>query len=402
MYNVGIAWKIGASYGWGVYGKQIALNMAARRRGIPVLLEAPGALDLSPIEQGVLAPALRSAEKIEAQKRRSYAGGVIRAPMPVLHALGNQAEYLLGATSERPLGNHNHGLIFFEDAAFSAAALTRLRGMSSVIAGSSWNAEVLKSLGVDRVYTCLQGIDPTIYHPAPKAGLLRDRFVIFSGGKLEFRKGQDIVVAALRRFRERYPETLLLAAWHNFWANSMGVRQLAASPHTQGPPPLGSDGGLQTSAWLEANGLPPEATIMLPELSASQLARLMREADVGLFPNRCEGGTNLVAMECMACGVPTILSANTGHRDIMADGACVPLTTQGAVLPPAAGLCTQGWGESSVDEIVEALERVYQDRARAAAIGRRGAELMAGLSWSTQTERLFDFLELPKGYTASA
>ena len=29
------------------------------------------------------------------------------------------------------------------------------------------------------------------------------------------------------------------------------------------------------------------------------------------FSNRAEGGTNLVAMECMAAGVPTIVSNNT-------------------------------------------------------------------------------------------
>ena len=30
-----------------------------------------------------------------------------------------------------------------------------------------------------------------------------------------------------------------------------------------------------------------------------QMAAILRDMDVGLFPNRCEGGTNLVAMEAM-------------------------------------------------------------------------------------------------------
>ena len=43
------------------------------------------------------------------------------------------------------------------------------------------------------------------------------------------------------------------------------------------------------------------------------MGAVMQEADVALFPNRCEGGNNLVALEAIASGVPTILSANTGH-----------------------------------------------------------------------------------------
>ena len=49
------------------------------------------------------------------------------------------------------------------------------------------------------------------------------------------------------------------------------------------------------------------------------MPRILRECDVAVFPNRAEGGTNLVAMKCMACGVPTILSANTGHLDLIRD-----------------------------------------------------------------------------------
>ena len=44
---------------------------------------------------------------------------------------------------------------------------------------------------------------------------------------------------------------------------------------------------------------------------------VLRRADVALFPNRCEGGTNLVAMEAAAVGVPVVLSANTGHLDVI-------------------------------------------------------------------------------------
>ena len=400
--KIGIAWKIGSTFGWGVYGTQIALNLIASGYGTPVLLEAPATLDLSTVEARLLSPTLAAAYELQARMQASYGGGAILAPMTVLPALGNNAEHLLGSTAERPRGNRNHGLIFFEDAHFDTAALERLRALDSVIAGSSWNERILEGFGLDNVRVSVQGIDPSIFHPAPGTGLLADRFVIFSGGKLEFRKGQDIAVAAVRRFRERHPETLLIAAWHNHWPRSEGIRHLAASPHTDGPPGTGADGQLEIQAWLAANGLPPEATLVVPETRPGQLARLMREAHVGLFPNRCEGGTNLVAMECMACGVPTILSANTGHLDIIADGACLPLARQTTVAPPAPKVNTLDWGASSVEEFLEHLEAVYQARERGRAIGRQGAALKAGFSWAARTRTLFGLLDDAVGRPARA
>jgi hypothetical protein len=55
------------------------------------------------------------------------------------------------------------------------------------------------------------------------------------GGKLELRKGQDLVVAAFRVFRQRHPEARLIVAWHNSWLGHM--RTIARSPHTRGETP---------------------------------------------------------------------------------------------------------------------------------------------------------------------
>jgi len=82
---------------------------------------------------------------------------------------------------------------------------------------------------------------------------------------------------------------------------------------------------------------------------------VIREADVALFCNRAEAGTNAVARECAACGVPVILSANTGHLDLLARGIGIPLGCQGASDLP-------GWGETDVEEALEALEAVYRGR----------------------------------------
>jgi glycosyltransferase involved in cell wall biosynthesis len=105
--------------------------------------------------------------------------------------------------------------------------------------------------------------------------------------------------------------------------------------------------------------------------------------DVALFPNRAEGGTNLVAMEAMACGVPTILSRNTGHTDLIEDENCYPLVEQRPLSGEEAGFGgVAGWGESDIDEIVEALERVYAHREEARQRGLAGAATLGQFTWA--------------------
>src|SRR5262249_9605246 len=123
------------------------------------------------------------------------------------------------------------------------------------------------------------------------------------------------------------------------------------------------------------------------------MGQVIREADVALFTNRCEGGTNLVAMECMASGVPTILSTNTGHLDLIAMGGCVPLRRQRQVRPPTQFFrATEGWGESDLDEVVETLELAWSDRQAMRSVARIGAEAMRGWSWTAQIDRFVDVI----------
>lgn len=43
------------------------------------------------------------------------------------------------------------------------------------------------------------------------------------------------------------------------------------------------------------------------------MPEVFREVDLAVFPNRCEGGANLVAMEAFAYGLSCLILQNTGH-----------------------------------------------------------------------------------------
>ncbi|MEO7966541.1 MAG: glycosyltransferase family 4 protein, partial [Gemmatimonadaceae bacterium] len=385
--TIGLDWELRSDSGWGVYGTNLTAALARRGDIMPAIFLGD-LRDTSPVIRRALEPISHAASARAAVMNRTPAvpfafDGVM------LRALSNNM--IPGPLWTRVQAQRNAGVIFFEDTHFDANAIARANALDLIVTGSSWNEEVLRAQKIQHVVTVLQGIDPTVFHPAPRSGFLGDRFVVFSGGKLEYRKGQDIVAASFRAFHQRHPEALLVAAWHNNWPQLISDLDLAG--HVTGHPLL-ADGELQLTDWLGANGIPRDAVLDIGRLPNAMMGQLVREADVALFPNRCEGGTNLVAMECMACGVPTIVSNNTGHRDLVATGGCIPLKQQGTVTPPSRffrGI--DGWGESSVDEIVATLERIYDDRAVAASIAQRGADALAAMSWRAQTDRFIDAIQ---------
>ena len=379
-------WGVSSYYGWGVYGLNLLLAWAARPGFRPASLQRidPAELDLDPLERESVAPALRrSAQVLEGLQ--AMAGRQVTSAHLVLHAINNGMVRGRAAHAVDVLGTPQVGVAFLDAAHAEPGAAERLRGYEMLVAGSSWNRDLLLRAGAARVELVLQGVDVSHFHPAPRRNLFPGRFVVFSGGKLEYRKGQDLVLLAFRRFAERHPDALLLTAWSSPWPEAA-----ATLAQTQAhAPPIGADGRPDAAAWTSLNGIPPHQVHHLGPVPNRAMPRILREAHAALFPNRAEGGTNLVAMECMACGVPTILSANTGHLDLIGEGRVVSLAQQ----LPLQGGPYRGWGESSVDEIVAALEAAYDDPAAMAVRADAAARFMAGLSWQTQMRTLGDLLQ---------
>lgn len=383
--KIAIGWSLGLNTGWGVFGTNLALQMVCSSDFYPILLAAGGleAGHYNPLSQKLISPIVQEWRQFQ-QFVNQNPQGVFQLDVPVIHALGNG---LSCGSREKFIGSKNIGFIFFENTLITPEDKQRAKQYDIILAGSSWNTKVLKQNGIENVHTVLQGIDPTLFHPAPKSGLFSDRFVIFSGGKIEFRKGQDIVVAAFKRFYQKHPDALLVFAWHNFWSQFMlGMDQTG---NVKGLPQLQEDQKrLNITAWLLENGLPSDSFYDVGLVPNYLMPLVYREADVALFPNRCEGGTNLVAMECLACGVPTILSANTGHLDLIDESHCYPLVKQRPVPAHPIFPGTQDWGESDIAEIVEVLERVYNDRGHAKEKAIKASQFMQNLTWAKQTNHL--------------
>jgi glycosyltransferase involved in cell wall biosynthesis len=388
--KVVITWGVSSFFGWGVYGLNLALAWAADPEvGLACALPVNIAdLAIDAVRLRALSGFLHDSAQLGRQLS-PLAGGRGTVQTPMLTSLNARFE------TRKPMdvaltGVPTIGVTFFETAQLGSETLSNAAALPLIITGSTWNEQVLRAHGLTNVRNILQGVDPTLFHPGPRGDHLGDRFLVFSGGKLERRKGQDIVLAAFRKFVERRPDALLVACWHSPWP------QLARTVDRSGladPVTFTADGQLDAAGWAAANGIGPQNFLDAGLTPNALMPRLLRRMDVALFPNRCEGGTNLVAMECMACGVPVILSANSGHLDLIEDDNCFALTVQRELheSPDEAPFGDiPGWGESDVDEAVELLERAYRHRDEARRRGERGAAKLAGLSWSRTAAQVKD------------
>tara|TARA_Y100001933_G_scaffold261168_1_gene315138 strand:+ start:477 stop:1685 length:1209 start_codon:yes stop_codon:yes gene_type:complete len=392
-----IDWPLTPYTGWGNYGIQLAQALLEQRKYWPRLLASNDrsafcdlhwldALQHLEDQSATLAQTLASAE------------GAGTLPVPTQAALGFSP---LGNLVPAPrfTASRHVGVTFFECSHFSQKDLEVLNKFDLVISGSRWNQALLQRQGVYRARLVHQGVDTAVFNPEPVPRLLKRSLVIFSGGKLENRKGQDIVIAAFRSLLRKYPDALLIAAWGN--VGHVGLKTIAASSHVQGSPSRGRADAI--GPWLEANGIPPSNVFILPCLVNRQLPHLIKQADVAVFASRCEGGTNLMAMETLACGIPTLISANTGHLDLLAMGFghALPMgqTGTGNVDPSvhrAYGGDPLGlWGETDPEELLSWLLRIASNREQWRCDGRKYADAVKSLSWRESMRKLLLLLEDP-------
>ncbi|HLJ63488.1 MAG TPA: glycosyltransferase family 4 protein [Stellaceae bacterium] len=379
-------WAPGSHFGWGVYGLNLMLHWAHDPDLVPISSAYYRDQDivLEPSIRRDIAPLLEASEAFQ-RTLASSAGKPVSCSAPVLHALNERLNGYLSVRRTRLRGAANIGILFNIDSTIDDEVRAKARLYDLLVAGSSWNGQWLASFGERLpVITLLQGVDPELFHPGPRSPRFAGRFTVFSGGKVEYRKGQDRTLRAFRAFQSRHAEALLVTAWHSPWPEVVkGIERNGDITAV----PFRPDGQPDFAAWAAANGVPPSSFLDLGPVPNRIMPAILRDMDAAIFSNRCEGGTNLVAMEAMACGVPTILSANTGHLDLMGDGISLPLRRQRPI-PRFTNCGTEGWGESDTEEMVEALEFLWQNRAAAQEMGDKGAAFMKGLSWAGQLAKL--------------
>jgi len=381
-----LAWQAASHFAWGIAGLQIALAWCRDGRMLPVLARLdPADLWIDPLRLRLLQPAIQMSAEISPRLATASADGPLQLDCPVVHCIGNNASIAYPHVR----GSRNVGRVVFENTHFAADATARLREMDALTVVSHWNAEILHTVTDVPIVVIHEGIDPGLFFPGPRSGLMDpSRFYIFAGGKAEFRKGQDLLLAAFRIFASRHPDALLVTAWQNPWLKgAIGIRGVLRAPLQADR----SGRALDISRWAAENGVDPVNVIDLGQMPNALMPLMLREMDCAICTSRAEGGTNFPIMEAMACGVPVIIPNNTGMRDLIEPGNSIVLQGQ-APIKGAEGRGTQGWGDSSIDEIVAALEALYDSSELRERLGSAAARYMRARTWQRHAAQLADLV----------
>lgn len=356
--SVGLGWQIGLTSGWGIHGAYLMRRLM--QRGLVHVI---------------------STERPDDSIRAFPCPGILeinnRGPFPMVWAGNNKPSIM-----ERPWPG-DWLIQVMEQFAFSEQDLERLRQFDDrIITVSEWNARALNGLGIKAKCVHL-GVDTEMFKPTEERRPItgrwgRDTFVVFSGGKAEYRKGQDIVIAAFRDFNERYPNSVLVTNWYNHWAHT-AMEGFSHSEYVSGPP-SSRDGSLDIHSWVRRNGIPDYAHMDIGLVGRQRLVEVLQGVDVAVFPNRCEGGTNMAAMECLSAGVYTLLSAGHGHADL--------LKAHMGDRIEASGELVGGWAESDKKHLVRSLELAYENPEETQRRGHTFAGLIrtGGWDWDTRMD----------------
>jgi glycosyltransferase involved in cell wall biosynthesis len=368
MQKVLMRWQAGTLSGWGLLGLNLFEQWAVAPdiqplMGMPLVLrDFPGT---SPLRFVSMRPAMDfSNELLQAITAAKY--DLRKHGVMVIDVFGNRLSP--GIQHSGQLGSRNIARCIFENTLLESTKA--IDPYDNILCASEWAASLLRGYTTKPVTMIHEGIDHSLFFPGPRSGLLDPEcFYVFTGGKIEFRKAQDLVILAFKEFASRHDDAVLVAAWHSPWS----ARPAGFQGTLREPLQLDAAGVPEIRRWVTENGIRPHQFIELPLTANSLMPAVLREMDCALQVSRCEACTNLPAMEAMACGVPLILADNSGMRDLIDVDNCIALRSQGRVIEPP-DVATEGWGESRVEEIVAALETLYVDTQRRKRVGARGAE----------------------------
>lgn len=177
-------------------------------------------------------------------------------------------------------------------------SLAMMQNVDQVLAPSHFVEKSFLEHGfpAERIHRIPYATDLSVFQPGSSRPPDRPFTVINTGG-LSLRKGTPYLLEALRNLKGRIPDLRILL-----------TRQVSDSIR-----PILSKYGDLPIEWSET--LPP-----------ALLAERLRSADLFILPS-LEEGMARTALEAMACGLPVILTPNTGASDLVQEG------TTGSVVP---------------------------------------------------------------------
>ena len=220
-----------------------------------------------------------------------YADGV------AAHRLSRRYRVPFVVTEHAPWGS------WLERAGLLRAAVEAAREASCIMAVSRYVRDTIVDYtgDPDRVRVIPNGVDERVFRPN---GPSRERQILYVG-LINFNKGIDTLLEAMRIVRGRWQDAGLVLVGGSFYRNTRLQQERLQA--------LARELGLADCVAFVGQR-PPE-----------EVARFMRESAVVVLPSRAESFGS-VLVEALACGTPVVASRSGGPEDIVDDevGKLVP------------------------------------------------------------------------------
>lgn len=382
---------IGLRHGWGVAGLNICKELA-RVEDIEIVSRDYHMIMRDPAIQ--ITDNTIIAQKINTTACMDLIGGIPQhGDIPCIQAIAGAN---MRPVDEEVSGPENIGYTFFEENIVAERSVKAARRYwDHVVCGSSWCADVLENAGYRNISVGVQGVDLDVFRPEPPEknpflrslmrgwGQHQDMFIVFSGGKFELRKSQDVVIRAMKVIMERHKDVALVAAWNNMWPESL--KTMTLSPLIKFNYDASVDPRTNIIRSVIENGIPHDRFQYVTSILHPAMAQVYSACNLGIFPNRCEGGTNLCMMEFMACGKPVIATNTTGHVDVLKVGNSFGfISTASRFEFKPNGVLRATWPEPDLDDFISEIEMAYQARGsgRLESAGENAREDMRQWTWA--------------------
>jgi phosphatidyl-myo-inositol dimannoside synthase len=334
------------------------------QRDLPVTAIRMSAPDWGIVHHASLARHLRVARAVRRRTSRRS----------VVHCSRGLPEGLSAAISGRRFLCWTHG----EELGYASTSrelrwlLPRVyKRASAIVANSRNSAQLLAHWGVqsDAVTVVHPGVDVQRFRPDVDPGSWRARYagpgelILLSVGRLQKRKGHDLMLAALAKWRPEDPPVRYLVA-------GGGDRREALEQQA-------AQLGVQNR--VRFLGVVPE----------SELPSLYAAADIFVMPNRVDGvdfeGFGIVFLEAAAAGLPCIGGRSGGAPEAVEDGETGVLV-----------------GGDNPDELAVVLRRLACSPEARSTMGARGRERVAReFTWELGARRLSDLQRQLENRTAA-
>lgn len=197
----------------------------------------------------------------------------------------------------------------------------------------------------EKMVTIVPGVDSVFFHPQDKSQhliekySLRDKQVIMTVGRLDERKGHDMVIRAMTQLTKRFPDVVYMIVGKG--REEQRLKSLADNLKLQ------------------------ELVIFTGFVADESLPDYYNLCDIFVLPNRetesndqLKGdyeGFGVVFLEASACGKPAIAGNSGGSCEAVVDGIT------GLIVDPR-----------SEDDIAHAIERILEDKSFAGRLGMAG------------------------------